>query len=976
MSNEIQKRTLFDVLVPSWIRRAFGRTVNNPKVPEHGASWDSGNGVSPNFNLRESMAVYARHAYTHACVSKSSVDISSLPIKLLKGEGAKAVEIESSPVLELFKQPNSITDGYLFREQFIVDLLMTGNAYILIVGSLSRPTSLFRLHPQSVKIVPSKTKLVSGYQYQDGGETVEYPPERVIHIRSASWDTGASGELYGIGLVEALNEELTADLHAQRLASNVSRQGRPDVLLSPADPADIWDRRRRQEITSAYKGMTEQGGAMALSGQIKVETLNLTPRDIEFESLRTMVRENISAVTGVPSSVLGLPDANYATARQSDIVYWTNQQQRARKLEQALTRVARMYDSSFRVELDFSGVDALQSIRSEKLERITIHMDNGMSAEDAYAYEGLKDSPFVKEEVETIEPETVLEEALVSLVSKEAKKKSQSIERAKEDELAKVGNMKEAFEELSANAKKAIERKAREHNEAVEGNKNKTTTKFRLAVVYWRGIGAYKTNPSSVRPSVTSAEQWAMGRVNSFLYALRNGRFRSGRHDTDLLPDGHPLSNAEEKRLEELSEIGFIDALEINLEMKGSVGDRDPSNFPEDGDDKKISLRNSNFDRFPYKEAEDLKENWPEIWNRGGNVLGNLQFRRLVPIAKRDSEAQTETEEKAIRLREAWSARHFKDFRLAGVVAQIKWLTVGSRGLSHMRRVISAEKKRLSEKKAAPIEEKGLGRSKQERNVIWSRWISKAYTPAERQMKRATEIYLEDAQKRYSKRAEVLAIQYRTEKKAIDFATIFGRRVELEAITNIIGKAYRATYLITGNDTIEELYAMTGRTRPLDFIFSNVEPTVRQIKKLAGQIVKTQEQAVRRAVKRGITDGLSNRDIAKAIADEGFPAFNEARALRIAQTETTKALNSATNESYKQFNQEDDGFEVLKEWIDSNDDRVRTNHKKLGKKGPIPVDEKFKIDGQSASYPAGFGVASEDINCRCTIAPVVREKNK
>ena len=30
--------------------------------------------------------------------------------------------------------------------------------------------------------------------------------------------------------------------------------------------------------------------------------------------------------------------------------------------------------------------------------------------------------------------------------------------------------------------------------------------------------------------------------MNSFLYALRNGRFRGGKHDTDLLPKGHPQS--------------------------------------------------------------------------------------------------------------------------------------------------------------------------------------------------------------------------------------------------------------------------------------------------------------------------------------------------------------------------------------------------------------------------------------------------
>ena len=36
-----------------------------------------------------------------------------------------------------------------------------------------------------------------------------------------------------------------------------------------------------------------------------------------------------------------------------------------------------------------------------------------------------------------------------------------------------------------------------------------------LQKIYNKGIGAYKTNPSSVRPNVKSKEQWAMARVYS-----------------------------------------------------------------------------------------------------------------------------------------------------------------------------------------------------------------------------------------------------------------------------------------------------------------------------------------------------------------------------------------------------------------------------------------------------------------------------
>jgi len=38
-----------------------------------------------------------------------------------------------------------------------------------------------------------------------------------------------------------------------------------------------------------------------------------------------------------------------------------------------------------------------------------------------------------------------------------------------------------------------------------------------LDKVYYRGIGAFKTNRASVRPSVKSKEQWAIARIYSFL---------------------------------------------------------------------------------------------------------------------------------------------------------------------------------------------------------------------------------------------------------------------------------------------------------------------------------------------------------------------------------------------------------------------------------------------------------------------------
>ena len=97
--------------------------------------------------------------------------------------------------------------------------------------------------------------------------------------------------------------------------------------------------------------------------------------------------------------------------------------------------------------------------------------------------------------------------------------------------------------EISARVESALRDKVEDHNEEHGDTPSKRVTYSMLAAVFRRGVGAYNTNPESVRPSVSSPDQWAYARVNSFLYVLRSGKFRGGKHDTDLLPESHTMSS-------------------------------------------------------------------------------------------------------------------------------------------------------------------------------------------------------------------------------------------------------------------------------------------------------------------------------------------------------------------------------------------------------------------------------------------------
>ena len=94
---------------------------------------------------------------------------------------------------------------------------------------------------------------------------------------------------------------------------------------------------------------------------------------------------------------------------------------------------------------------------------------------------------------------------------------------------------------------KALENLRDEHNEKYTAESKKADL-GKLKAVFRRGAGAFST---SHRPSVSSRDQWALGRVKAFLHLLATGRPKNAKYigDNDLLPEGHPRAGKVEKRL-------------------------------------------------------------------------------------------------------------------------------------------------------------------------------------------------------------------------------------------------------------------------------------------------------------------------------------------------------------------------------------------------------------------------------------------
>ena len=186
---------------------------------------------------------------------------------------------------------------------------------------------------------------------------------------------------------------------------------------------------------------------------------------------------------------------------------------------------------------------------------------------------------------------------------------------------------KEDERAVSGKALEMIKNKVKEHNEEVGDVASKRTTVGTLSKVYERGIGAFKTNPASVRPNVSSPEQWAAARINSFLYALRNGRFRSGKHDTDLLPEGHPQSTKnKEKSMDKVDERHILNidekedsvVIEFSKHHEDEIEESEPvevtdaeNGYKEDDEERKVvdlmRYRTLDLSRADYIDEENRR---------------------------------------------------------------------------------------------------------------------------------------------------------------------------------------------------------------------------------------------------------------------------------------------------------------------------------------------------------------------------------
>ena len=551
--------------------------------------------------------------------------------------------------------------------------------------------------------------------------------------------------------------------------------------------------------------------------------------------------------------------------------------------------------------------------------------------------------------------------------------------------LRKINDFRtEENKQVSARVERVLRDKVEEHN---KDNPRYRATLRMLEAVFRRGIGAYRTNPASVRGNVRSADQWAFARVNAFLRALRSGKFPRSAFDTDLLPSNHPLSS----KSYEGKQVGTV--------------------------------------------PQFIRENA----QRG---LDNLEFAGdgLVDRTKREARLMRDgqiSENKVIRMN-AWFKRHVSDLdspraneylRGEGQISagQVAWLLwggdLGRENRMRAQKWAERQVNRIRDEKAFESAQELVKRRELLRSSEWEVRLNRFRTKQSRSEVQSSYekligdwdfalarqyFGLLDSQRKTINKylAEnpptIVGIQALVNNQ-IDFTTTQWKQ-DLEEVYESMCldfAFFQADYLLPDekDNTVytpaeQERITRARRRKPRkEIIEDGFYPRRRGGARLAvnrtafdreakafvqnrldtflPDMSKTAKDNLNRALRKsfdevsdlGLTGKKAEDYIRRSISSK-IGKKNLGRAMGIARTEGSALSNFAMSQSAKQT-----GLILTKEWLTVRDGNVRDSHI-IADGTEINQEEQFIIGGSRMDYPSDskYGaLAREVINCRCTL---------
>jgi len=329
---------------------------------------------------------YKNIGWVYSAVSRIARDLSGLPFKVRTGPKPEDPEApEDNPLSSLLSRPNLLMGYQEWMESQVTYLYTAGSAGSLLetlTPNLQGPVvEMWPLLPHRLDPVLTPSDVIKEWKYTTlGGIERRFPRESVAFFSLFDPENPIA---FGLSPQSPIMLLLDTMYKATKWNARFFKKGaRPSAIAeTDEDLDDASFGRLLEQIVSQVEGEEKAWSVLLFDKGLKLKPWEASHKDLGFESLMRLIREEILAANTTPPAVAGdFKNANYAQVEMQDRTYWTNlQKPLVARVEGAVnrtiaTRVAPSTDPrrpGLYFSIDLSGVQALQEDENAKVDRQT-----------------------------------------------------------------------------------------------------------------------------------------------------------------------------------------------------------------------------------------------------------------------------------------------------------------------------------------------------------------------------------------------------------------------------------------------------------------------------------------------------------------------------------------------------------------------------------------------------------------------------
>lgn len=238
-------------------------------------------------------------------------------------DGNKDLDINKAIELSAFKSPNSLETFYdiLYATVTYKKLYGIGFWYCPKFKGENTRARIYCLDPKRVTVVlntdptTQMTTPISKYLYMNNNSQTEFTPDEIVPF----FNFNLTGQLVGQGDVDYLFETIKENKYIQVYTNSFfENSARPDYVLEAPETIDeVTGKTIIDKMEARFKGTKRSFRPVVLTNGLKINKLSWSNQDANLSELKTLNRDEILALFGVPKGIMYADDVNLANSKSA-----------------------------------------------------------------------------------------------------------------------------------------------------------------------------------------------------------------------------------------------------------------------------------------------------------------------------------------------------------------------------------------------------------------------------------------------------------------------------------------------------------------------------------------------------------------------------------------------------------------------------------------------------------------------------------